>query len=291
MRKKRVMHVFDYINYAFMIILIFITVYPIWYVFIGSFNDGVDYLKGGVSLIPRVFTTSNYLVVFLDGNIWRAYGITILRTVIGTVCALLFTSAVGYAMSRSNLKFREPIYWFSIFTMFFSGGLIPGFLVIKLLGLYDSFLVYIIPALYSVYNMIIVQSFFKSIPEELHEAALVDGMREIRIYATIYMPLAKPVLATLALWAMVGHWNSYYDTMLYTSSPNLQTLQYYLMRLIQTANISTSNPGLTNDILERITAETVTFAAIIVSILPIMAVYPFLQKYFVKGILLGSLKA
>lgn len=289
MRKAK-MHAFDYVNYVILALVILVTLYPVWYVLIGSLNDGVDYLKGGVGLFPRVFTLANYKVVFLDNGIWHAYLITFLRTVVGTACALLFTSAVGYAMSRKNLKFRQPIYWFSIFTMFFSGGLIPGFLVIKVLGLYNTFWVYIIPSLYSVYNMIIVQNFFSTIPEELHDAALIDGMRELRIYFFIYMPLAKPVLATLALWIIVGHWNSYFDTMVYTSDPNLQTLQYYLMRMIQTANISTNNPAL-GDVLDRITPETVTFSAIMVSILPILVVYPFLQKYFVKGIFLGSLKA
>ena len=124
------------------------TEHHIWYVLTGSFNEGTDYLKGGVYIFPRVFTGSNYKVIFLDSAIWRAYGITIARTVVGTVSALIFTTAVGYAMSRNNLKFRKPIYWFSIFTLFFSGGLIPGFLVIKMLGLYNSFFVYIIPALY-----------------------------------------------------------------------------------------------------------------------------------------------
>lgn len=159
MRKAK-MHAFDYVNYVILALVILVTLYPVWYVLIGSLNDGVDYLKGGVGLFPRVFTLANYKVVFLDNGIWHAYLITILRTVVGTVCALIFTSAVGYAMSRKNLKFRQPIYWFSIFIMFFSGGLIPGFLVIKVLGLYNTFWVYIIPSLYSVYNMIIVQNFF-----------------------------------------------------------------------------------------------------------------------------------
>ena len=289
--KRKKMLPFDYINYIGLAILAFITFYPIWYVLIGSFNDGVDYLKGGVGLFPRVFTMSNYIVVFLDNGIWMSYLVTILRTVLGTVLALLFTTAVAYAMSRPKLKFKSPIYWLSIFTMFFSGGLIPGFLLIKILGLYDSFLVYIIPAMYSVYNMIIAQNFFKTIPDELHEAAEIDGLYEIQIYFKIYLPLSKPMLATLALWIIVGHWNSYYDTMLYTQNKDLQTLQYYLMRMIKNASISTSNPGLSDNVLERISTETVTYAAIIVSILPILVVYPFLQKYFEKGIFLGSLKS
>ena len=281
---------FDYFNYTLLILFSFICLYPMWYVLIGSFNEGLDYVKGGIYFVPRVFTWANYVIIFNDTRLWIGFLITISRTILGTVTAVLFTAAVGYGMSRKNLPFRKAIYNFNIFTMFFGGGLIPYFLVINAIGLYDTFLVYIIPGLYSVYNMIIMQNFFKCIPEEMHESCTLDGANEYTIMFKIYMPLSKPVIATVALWVAVGHWNSFFDTMIYTSSENLQSLQYYLLKVIKEASFVATGAPLPPEALEKLSPQTITFAAIIVSTLPIVAVYPFLMKYFESGILLGSLK-
>lgn len=288
-RNKRKLHIhtFDVINFAWMAVFCVLCIYPIFYVLIGSFNQGADYAKGGVYFLPRLFSFENYKVVLEDPQLWHSYLVTFGRTVLGTLTALAFTSAVAYAMSRENLKFKNVFYWLNIITMFFGGGLIPFFLIINSVGLYDTFWVYIIPSLYSVYNMIVISSFFKGISNDLHEAALVDGAGEFRIWWQIYMPLSKPVLATVALWLAVGHWNNYFDTMMYTASSNLETLQYYLLQKVQQSSMQ---EGLPAEMLQRISPMTISLAAIIVSIIPVLFFFPFVRKNFQSGIMIGSLK-
>lgn len=278
---------FDVVNTSIMTIFMLLCIYPLIYVLAGSFNQGADYAAGGIYFLPRLFTFENYKVVLTNQGLWQGYLVTISRTVIGTATALIFTSIVAYAMSRPNLKFKPIFYWINIFTMFFGGGLIPYFLIIRSVGLYNHFLVYIIPALYSVYNMIIFSSFFRSISDELHEAALMDGANEFRIYWQIYLPLSKPVLATVALWLAIGHWNAYFDTMIYTHSPNLQTLQYFLLKAIQTATLTEGMPA---EMMLRLSPKTLSLAAIIISMIPVLFFFPFVRKNFQSGIMIGSLK-
>ena len=282
------MTTFDWVNYSILGLFAFITLYPFIYVLAGSFNDGLDYAGGGVWIFPRKITLANYTVVMKDLAFWKAFVNTISITIIGTVCALLVTSMVAYAMSRKELRFRSAFQWINLFAMFFSGGLIPYFLIINMLGLYDNYLVYIIPSLYSVYNMIIIQSFFRGIPEELREAAVIDGAGELRIWLTIYIPLSKPVLATVALWLATGFWNSYFTTMVYTRGGELATLQYHLMKMIKQAKVDTG--GMDPSLIEQTTSQTISFAAIIIATLPIVCVYPSIQKHFAKGVMIGSLK-
>ncbi|HOJ44823.1 MAG TPA: carbohydrate ABC transporter permease [Bacilli bacterium] len=278
---------FDVINFTFMMLFMILCIYPIIYVLAGSFNQGRDYAAGGVLFLPRVFTFENYKVVLTNPGLWRGYGVTIARTVIGTLTALIYTSIVAYAMSRSNLKFKKVFYWINLLTMFFGGGLIPYFLIIRSVGLYDTFGVYIIPGLYSVYNMIIINSFFRTINNELHEAAMIDGANEFRIYWQIFVPLSKPVLATVALWVAIGHWNSYFDTMIFTNSQNLQTLQYFLLKAIQTATLTEGMPA---EMMERLSPKTLSLAAIIISMIPVLFFFPLIRKNFQSGIMIGSLK-
>ena len=280
-------YAFDIINFIWMTIFCLLCIYPIYYVFIGSLNQGADYAKGGVYLLPRLLTFENYRIILKEGALWHGYLITILRTTIGTLSALIFTSIVAYAMSRNNLRGKKFFHWVNIFTMFFGGGLVPYFLIIKSIGLYNSFLVYIIPALYSVYNMIVISTFFKGISNELHEAALIDGAGEFRIWWQIYMPLSKPVLATVALWLAVGHWNSYIDTMIYTSSDSLHSLQYFLYKIITTSNLT---EGMPESMMQRVSSQTLSLSAIIVSIIPVLFFFPFLRKNFQSGIMVGSWK-
>ena len=283
--------VFDVINVTFMLCFAFMTLFPLYYVLVGSFNDGIDYTAGGVYFFPRQFTLNNYMVVLNDTRIWKGYLITIGRTLIGTLSSLIFTSMVAFAMSRKRLRGRKFFYWINIFTMFFGGGIVPYFLVLKLTGLINTFWVYIIPALYSVYNMIVFQNFFNQIPEEIHEAALVDGASEFKIYYQIFIPLSKPIIATIALWTIVGHWNSYLDSMYYVTNPDLYSLQYVLMRIIKESSVPSGGiVPLPPSVTETVTAKTISLAAIIVSTLPVLAVYPFLQKHFANGVMVGSLK-
>ncbi len=288
MNKKKVrIYIFDVINFACLGIFCLLCIYPIVYVIAGSFNQGADYSKGGVYLLPRLFTLENFRIVLEKQELWQSYLVTIGRTAIGTLTALVFTSIVAYAMSRPNLRGKNAFYWLNIFTMFFGGGLVPYFLIIQSVGLFDSFWVYIIPSLYSVYNMIVISSFFRSISDEIHEAALMDGANEFRIWWQIYMPLSKPILATVALWLAIGHWNSYFDTMIYTQSDSLHTLQYFLLRAIQS---STMTEGLPDTIMQSISPKTISLAAIIISIVPVLFFFPFVRKNFQSGIMIGSLK-
>lgn len=282
------MNWFDYLNYFMFGLFAICTLYPFIYVLAGSFNNGADYSAGGVWFYPRVLSFANYEVVFRDVAFWKAFGITFSVTIIGTFFALLFTSIVAYAMSRNRLKFRKFFWVVNLMCMFFSGGLIPYFMVINLLGLYDNYLVYIVPSLYSVYNMIILQNFFKTVPEEIHDAALIDGAGELRICFQIYIPLSKPALATVGLWLATGFWNSYFSSMVYTRGGDLSTLQYYLMKLIKQAASNTA--GMDPSLVSQTTSATISFAAIVISMVPILCVYPLIQKNFAKGVLIGSLK-
>ena len=199
---------FDWINYAVMVILAFVMIYPLWYCVAGSLNEGMDYLRGGVFLWPRKWTFANYKAVFLDSAILNAFWVTIWKCLVGTVTSVLCTAMVAYAITRPKLRLKKLYIPFIMLTMFFSGGLIPYFILIVDLGLYDSFWVYIIPTMFSAYNMIIIQSFMRELPSELIESAKLDGASEYRIFFQMILPLSKPVLATIALFTVVTHWDS-----------------------------------------------------------------------------------
>lgn len=275
---------------AFFVIFTAITVYPIYYVIIGSFNQGQDFIKGGIYLFPRVFSFDNYIYVLSYSPLWRGFGITIARTVLGTVLHVLCTSGVAYAMGRSVLRFKSFYYWFSIFTMFFGGGIVPYFLLIKVTGLYNTFWVYIIPGLYSVYDMIVISQFMKGIPQELREAAEIEGAGEYRILFTIMLPMSAPILATVALWSVAGHWNAYIDTMYYAPRQELWTLQYVLKQMINATGVTGGGGIVTEEMLEKLSSATVSYAAIVIATIPVLIVYPFLSKYFEGGYMIGSLK-
>jgi putative aldouronate transport system permease protein len=278
---------FDIVNIALLGLFAFITLYPFYYVSIGSFSDGIDYSYGSVFLWPRVVTLANYGAVFGDGRLWVSIRNTVLRTVPGTGCSLLFTSLVAYGMSRKELRHKAFFQAANLITMFFSGGLIPFYLLVNLIGLYNNFLVYILPLMYSVYNMIVISGFFRSTPEELRESARIDGANEFRIWLTIYMPLSKAVLATVGMWVAVGHWNAYMATLIYTDKESLWTLQYYLLRLIKESSMPETAAGALGG---RVSAQTVSFAAMVIATIPIAALYPLLGKNFSKGAVIGSIK-
>lgn len=293
LKRLRKLTLFDVLNYLFMTLFTLICFYPFWTIIIASFSDGNDYMRGGVHFWPRVFTLNNYIMAFNNTEIVNAIGISLARTVIGTVTAVLFTSFVAYGMSLKDLKFRNFFYYFNVITMFVGGGVIPFYVLMKQLHLLNSFWVYIIPSAYSVYNMIIISNFFRDLPNEIRESAVIDGAGEFRIYASIYMPLSKAVLATVALWVSVGHWNSYYDAMMYTTKTELQTLQLYLVKLIKQADSmkDMSTMFMTEEDIATGTAYlTIRYATMAIATVPVLCVYPFVQKHFAKGIMLGSVK-
>lgn len=285
--------IFNICNITFMLILIVLTLYPFWYSIIGSFNTGTDYARGGVYLWTRDFTLSNYKALFSDNALIKAFGVTISRTIIGTVTHVLFTSMFAYAFSRPNLKLKNAYATIGLMSMYLSGGLIPYFILLNSLGLYNSFLVYIIPALFSFWNVILFRSYFAELPDALIESAKIDGAGEYRIFFTMILPLSKPVMAAIALFTAVGHWNAYYDSMVYTLGSELQTVQLYILKLIQSteaalllANMSTSTTAGQG----AVTTTTLQLAAMVAASLPIIVIYPFVQKFFIKGMLIGSVK-
>jgi putative aldouronate transport system permease protein len=283
---------FDYINYIFLAIFTFLTFYPFIFVFAGAFNQGTDYMRGGVFFWPRVFSLDNFTMILNDNRLLIGFKNTIARTILGTISATFFTSMIAYAMSRKDLPFRDAIHKINLFTLFFGGGLIPFYLVLKNLDLLNHFSVYLIPTLYSVFNMIVLQSYFKDIPEEIHESALMDGAGEFRIFLQIYLPLSKPIIATVALWIAVFHWNSFFDSMVFTTNANLQTLQYFLVKLIKEASFAQGEAAahVPSQVVRTTSITTLRYAAIVLSTIPILAVYPFMQRYLIKGIMIGSIK-
>lgn len=286
--------IFDALNLLVMLSIVVITLGPFWYCLVGSLNDGFDFLRGGILLWPRVFTTMNYRAVFADSAIFQAYKITVARTVLGTVSSVLFTAMVAYGLSKKYLIGRKFYNAIMLFTMFFGGGLIPYYLTLKVLGLIDNFLVYIIPCLFSVWNMIIFQTSFREIPQSLFESAKIDGAGEYRIFFQIVIPLSKPILAAIALFVGVGHWNSYYDSMVFTTSNSLQTIQVFLMKVITNVSEATGlgqrAAAAVPEGARKLTPETIKLATMMATTIPIIIIYPFLQKYFVKGVMIGSIK-
>ncbi len=293
-RLKLRLEPFDYFNIPLMILMMFVMVYPFWYTLVGSLNEGMDYIRGGVYWWPRKFTLYNYKAVFMDTRILQAFWITICKCVVGTVTSLLFTSLVSYAITRPNLKYKKFYIPFMMVTMFFNGGLIPYFILIKSLHLYDTFWVYIIPTLFSVYYLIIIQSFMRELPNSLVESAKIDGASEYRIFFQLIIPLSKPVLATIALFTMVNHWNTYFDSMMYTNSQWLQTIQLFLKKIITDPSVarslSSAAAAAVPDQAVKLTPQTIKLATMIVTAVPIIMTYPFLQKYFVKGFTMGAVK-
>ncbi len=290
--------IIDTVNISLMVVLIGITLYPFYYILILSFNNGIDSAAGGVYFFPRKPTLLNYTTVFEDNRWMQALWVSIGRTVIGTAASVFFTSLIAYAMSFSNLKFRKGYFMFFLISMYFSGGLIPYYFVLRGLMLLNTFWVYIIPAMFSVFNMLIMMAFFRELPSELHESASLDGANDLVIFFRIIIPCATPVLATVALFNAVGQWNNWFDTAFFAPMrQDLHTLAYKMMMTINTTLTSSSSSGGVSMAAEegagrstQSTTQSIQYATIIISVVPILLVYPFLQKYFVKGVLLGSVK-
>lgn len=284
-------YIFDNVNILIMLFICAITVYPIWYVLVNSLNDGVDAMKGGIYWWPREFTLANYKAVFETPGIVTSFGVTIAKTVIGTITHVFFTAMVAYAISRRDLYGRNFYMLVGVITMFFSGGLIPYFLLIRDLGLFDNFLVYIIPTLFNFFHLIIFVSFFRELPSSLEEAAKIDGANDFMIFIKVIIPLSMPVIATIALFQGVYQWNDYFAGVIFVNNPDLQPIQTYLYKVVAE---SSSNQMMTNAAgtiaTKTVTSQSIKLATMVVTTLPIMLVYPFLQKYFVKGMLIGSVK-
>ncbi len=267
-----------------------ICLYPMYFVVVASFSNPRMVLAGKTFLIPRGITMEGYQLVFEDPRIWTGLKNTLAYTLGGTAISLVATLMASYALSRKELPFRNGIMLFFTVTMFFGGGLIPTYLVISDLGLLNTYWVMVLPGAVSVYNMIIARTFFSTnIPEELFESARLDGCSYTRFLFKIGMPLCRAIVAVIALYYAVGYWNEYYKALIYISDPEKTTLQMVLRNILLSTQESADQSGM--DYSSRLmTSEQIKYALIVVSTLPIMMVYPFLQKFFAKGVMLGSIK-
>ncbi len=296
-KAKRRDVVFPVVNGFILCVLMFITLFPVLNTVAISFNDGIDAVRGGIGLWPRVFSVEAYKSLLSDKLTYNAFGISVARTVITTFLNLFFTSMLAFALSRKEYIFRKFITLAVVLTMYVNAGLIPNFLLIhRTLKLSKTFWVYIIPTMFSCFNMIVIRTYILGLPEALAESARIDGANDLRIFWQIIFPLCTPVLATVALFVAVGSWNQWFDTQLYCGSKKyLHTLQYLLkMKLATSMNTTnmanTSVDALANAGATKSTPVTVRCAITVVSALPILIVYPFLQRYFVTGMVLGGVK-
>ncbi|WP_136608579.1 carbohydrate ABC transporter permease [Paenibacillus dokdonensis] len=284
---------FNILNYMFLAALMVCTLYPFINLLAISLNESTDTLRGQVYLWPNALTWDNYRVVFQNEMLLGATLRSVARTVLGTALSLIGSVMLAYTLSRKEFFLRKSINLIMVISMYISGGLIPTYILIKNLGLTNSFWVYIIPGLISVFNVIIIRTYFDQLPDGLVEAARIDGANEFQTLFRIVIPVSMPVLATVTLFVSVGHWNSWFDNYMYNTRDNLNLLQYELMKiLMQSTQQVTSNAtgSLSSESLRQITPQSIRATMTIIVTIPILFVYPFLQRYFIKGIMIGAVK-
>ncbi|PYI55581.1 carbohydrate ABC transporter permease [Paenibacillus flagellatus] len=283
---------FDLLNVVFLSLFAFTAVYPFINVIVVSFSTPAAANQYGLKLWPQETTLEAYKIVFSNKMIWTGYANTIFRAVLGTAMNVLFTVLCAYPLAKRYLPHRSGYTTFIVFTMFFSGGLIPNYLLIKELGLLDNRLSLILPGLIAAFTMIVVRNFFMSLPEEIEESAKIDGAHDIRILFFIVLPVSMPIIATISLWYAVSHWNAWFDSLLFIQSPDKAVLGNVLRKIIiegspQFQEYDNYDPAKPQNL---VTPDIIRAATIMVATTPILCVYPFIQKYFVKGVMIGSLK-
>jgi putative aldouronate transport system permease protein len=286
--------IFDLVVYVAIIVVTIVTLYPFLNVLAISFNDSTDSIKGGVTIFPRDFTFKNYETIFAFSGLMKGLEISIMRTLIGSVLGLISASMLAFTLSRIDFQARKFVSTFLALTMYVSGGLIPFYILIKDLNMMGTFGVYVLPGLVSAFNVFIIRSFIDGLPYALQESAKLDGANDFTIYFRIILPLTKPALATIALFLAVGQWNAWFDTYLFNGSKeHLTTLQYELMKVMQstTTNADSFRGRNMSEVMAQISPESVKMAITVVVTVPILIVYPFLQRYFVKGMTLGAVKS
>ncbi|MCQ2496446.1 MAG: carbohydrate ABC transporter permease [Lachnospiraceae bacterium] len=276
-----------------MVIFVVITIYPVINTIALSFNDGGDAVRGGIYLLPRKFAMKNYETVLAIENFPVGAKISVLRTVIGTLSSLAVNALLAFVVSRKRFLFKTSLSFFWVLTMYVNGGLIPIFVLYKNLGFTDSFWVYIVPGMISAWNMLVLRTYMNGLPDSLEESAQLDGAGYWTIFVKIISPLCKPVYATIALFVAVGQWNSWFDAMLYNKTSAIYTtLQYELMKLLSSVmqQSGSADSAKNNAASATVTPITVRAAATVVTMLPIICLYPFLQRYFVTGLTIGGVK-
>lgn len=296
MKKSRTsrLKVFDIVNYLLLVILCVTILFPFWRIIVLSFSGGEEVKNIGLHLLPKRFTASSYIYMFNNPELQYGYANTIFRTIVGTLLTIILSLFAAYPLSNKKLFMRNYITAFFLITMFFGGGLIPSYLNIKNLGLIDSRLVYILPGAVGAYNVIIMRNFLMSIDKEIEESAQIMGAGYLTILFRIIVPISMPVIATVALWSAVGHWNSWFDALLYVNDEKKVVLQLIIRRMLVSLDQAMKQDLLAfsniNDLENPVEPATVRAATTVLTIGPIILTYPFLQKYFVKGIMTGSLK-
>ncbi|MBM6382572.1 MULTISPECIES: carbohydrate ABC transporter permease [Paenibacillus] len=287
--------IFKFFVYLILVLVLLVTFLPFWNILVLSLNSAEDTVRGGVYLWPRVPTLDSYSQILKDSEILNGLWVTVKRTLIGAPLSVLVITMLAYPLSRRNLVGRKGWNLYFIFTMYFGGGLIPYYMVLKALNMIDTFSVFILPSLMNVFYMIIVRTFMEQLPHEIEESAKVDGANDLTIFFRIVMPLTTPVLATVGLFQAIGHWNSWFDSYAFTYSSDLKTLQAVLVKILsqfQTGGMVSQTQMLANSAKRNaVSSDTIRMAATMVATLPIILVYPFLQKYFVKGMTLGAVKS
>jgi len=286
-------YVFSVLNYTFLILLSAATLFPFINLLAISLNDPLDTVKGGIYLWPREFTFSNYFYTFNNEKLFGAALRSVLRTVVGSILGVLTTAFIAYALSRKEFMLRKSMNLFLVFTLYLNAGLIPVYLLIKEIGLMNTFAVYILPTLVSAYNIMIMRSYFEQLPEGVIESSKIDGANEFQTLFRIVMPMSMPVVATITLFVAVMHWNSWFDNYLYTSrDANLSLLQFELQKILMSSINQVFAKGDSSSVRQALGAspQSIRSAITIVVTLPILFVYPFLQRYFVKGITIASIK-
>ncbi len=284
--------IFIGIVYVLMVLVAIVMLYPLWDQFVLSLSTRQGALSRGLRLFPNPPTVEAYRQILSSNEVWRSFNNTLIRVVTGTFWGVFITALTSYPLSRDNFPFRRTLTLIILFTMLFGGGLIPDYLLRKNLGLLNTRLVLILPGI-AAFNVIIMRNFYRSLPRELEEAAQIDGASDWGIWWRIVLPLSKPVLATIGLWIAVTHWNAYLDALIYITDRDKYVLQVVLRRILLEGQVDMFlTPGMDGAMgAQRPTPETVKAALVMVSTLPIVAVYPFLQRYFIKGTLLGAVKS
>ncbi len=296
-RQKRLStdRIFDIVNLFLMMILLAVFVWPLWFMLIASFSDPIEVWAGNVLLLPRKITPVAYERLLQYKMIWAGYANTLFYTAVGTALNMVLTVCCAYPLSRRDFMARKLLLGLFMFTMYFSGGLIPAYIVVRKLGLIDSRLAMILPGAVSVYNMLVMRSFFQnSIPDELREAATLDGANSAQYLVRVVLPLSKAVLAVVGLYYGVAHWNDFYNALIYLYDEKLFPLQSFLRNLLMSSKLTVGSVGesMSPAEVEALTKleQTLKYSVIIVSVLPVLCVYPFIQKFFVKGVMVGSVK-
>lgn len=283
------------IIYVFLFLVFIVTFFPFWNILVLSLNDAGDTIKGGMMLWPRRFTIDSYKAVFSNEAIFTAVRISIARTLVGVPLTLMVISLLAYGLSKRSLPGRRFITLFFIITMYFQGGLIPTYMVIRSLHLIDTFQVYILPGLVDVFWMILVRTYMEGLPAELEESAKLDGANDLVIFGRIILPVCVPILITVVLFSAIRHWNSWYDSYIYTNKSSLTTLSVELVRILnqyQTGSMLSEAQQMAKESKRiPVSSESIRMAVTMVTTVPIILIYPFLQKYFIKGIMLGAIKS